>query len=184
MPVLLEKIQKELKNLRNTNDYDILDVSKLAVQPMKGVKTVTYKANVKGGMPRRTPGSSAKRKKKLDYQTMVQFLDVEFMESPTDETITATYNKQPYYFKIPDVREKFIKLKCSCQDFRFMWEKQLWDEKGLIGKFRSYTRKTLVPPGDPKGRPPVNPDEYMGYCKHMHSTLEKLREKKKIIGLK
>ena len=53
----------------------------------------------------------------------------------------------------------------NCPDFRHRFEKQLFDEKGLVGTFRRYTPV----PGSNRG--PVNPKDLLGYCKHINSFL-------------
>ena len=163
MPVLLENVQKELKEIRDFKKYKIYPVTRIALTPAKGVKTVTYKANVKGD---------------LDiYQTMIKFFGVDFVDADGTGVDKAKFRKDTYYFKKPGRRINEVQLKCSCSDFRFMFEKQLYDEKGLIGRWRKYKRKTPPPP---IGRPFKNPDDYMGYCKHIWSFLEKLRTTKRI----
>lgn len=60
----------------------------------------------------------------------------------------------------------------NCPDFRFTWEKPLYDHKGLIGRWRKYIRKTPPPP---KGHPYRNPDDKLGFDKHTWSVLFALK---------
>lgn len=56
----------------------------------------------------------------------------------------------------------------NCSDFRFFWEFPLYKIGSLIGSFRRYVRKTTT-------RPPKNPDNIVGYCKHLYSFIKALQ---------
>lgn len=63
------------------------------------------------------------------------------------------------YLSFPGVNNDVL-VRCQCQDFYFMW--QWWDRKNksLLGPHKNYVRKT-------DNRPPVNPDQAPGLCKHL-----------------
>lgn len=61
------------------------------------------------------------------------------------------------------------RLRCQCADYYFMWEYWNKQNKGLLGPHKTYVR---VSP--PSGRPPVNPDESPGLCKHLLAMLKYL----------
>lgn len=92
------------------------------------------------------------------------------------ETVSAEH-KMPYYPKEnqaaifiqqPTVSTRF-RARCQCQDYYFMFE--FWNkrEKALIGPHKQYVR---VSP--PSGRPPVNPTESPGCCKHICGLIKYL----------
>jgi hypothetical protein len=60
-------------------------------------------------------------------------------------------------------------IKCGCNDFRFRWEWWLRQKGSLIGGARTYKRKNL--------RPPVNPKKVMGLCKHVNSMFISLAKR-------
>ena len=62
----------------------------------------------------------------------------------------------------------------NCDDFRFMFEYPLFRKKGLIGTYRRYTRQTPPPP---VGYPFKNPDEYLGFCKHIWNLIGSLKKR-------
>ena len=165
MPVLLESVKKDLKKLRDFKKYKVYPVTNTAITPAKGVKTVTYKGDVKGSTD--------------IYNTMIRFHNVEFVENIGSDTRKVKFRNVTYYFKNPQEKVNEVQLKCSCHDFRFMFEKQLYDEKALIGRWRKYKRRTPPPP-HPDGRPFMNPDDHMGFCKHLWSFMEKLKKDKRL----
>jgi len=57
----------------------------------------------------------------------------------------------------------------NCPDFRFRFEKELYDVGGIIGNWNRYKKV----PGSNRG--PVNPDHRLGYCKHVYSLLKSLK---------
>lgn len=174
MPQSLKNIRKELRQLpsykyapkRNINKYPVLEVIKSTFNSRisPGIKSLYFKIVVKGEVNEDRP--------EQQYLTQVQFFKVEFSDEYKRGYTETEINGKPIYFKPPTVSTSEVKLKCQCQDFRFYWEKELYDNKSLIGNWRRYVRKTPPPP---EGRPYVNPDELVGYCKHIHNFLEHLK---------
>jgi hypothetical protein len=63
-----------------------------------------------------------------------------------------------------------VEVSCTCMDFRFRFSNQHFQNKSLDGNPPPpYIRKT-------KNRPPVNPDDVIGACKHLLATAVKLRQ--------
>lgn len=64
-----------------------------------------------------------------------------------------------------------VKIRCNCMDFRFAWAEWVKRAGSLFGKdFPPYVRKTTT-------RPPVNPKQLPGMCKHLFMTARVLIEK-------
>lgn len=57
----------------------------------------------------------------------------------------------------------------NCRDFRYRFEKELYDIKSMVGNWRRYH----FPHGH-RVRPPVNPEEIPGFCKHLYSFTQTL----------
>lgn len=181
MPVKTGMVLKELKQFRKgaPNKYNNkLKVTKFEEANAAGINSVTFRGIVTGEFVRQDEdGGRAKRQK---YRVAVQFFEVKFSKAKSKFfSIPAKIGKALQFRQVPNLKENTVKLKCSCPDFRFRFEKELFDNKGLIGRFRKYTRKTPPPP---EGHPFANPDELMGYCKHVHSFLVRLKDNKQIKG--
>lgn len=68
----------------------------------------------------------------------------------------------------------FVK-NCSGRDFRFRWEYALSLVKSLVGPFRKYKKVSG------STRPPVNPDDIPGYCKHIRTVVNSLLQAKMVV---
>lgn len=104
-----------------------------------------------------------------EYVVNVGFYRVEFVKEPGKGILEYPDPKTGAHllFKIPSIKSNPVGLRCGCQDFRFRFEYPLSLIKSLIGPVRKYTRKTTT-------RPPVNPDNVPGYCKHLYWFVRKL----------
>jgi len=175
---------------RDTRRYPKLKVSNITSRPAPGVRTLTYKGVVTS---EKTSAKSASR-----YLVQVQFSGVTYSREKKEGYVPVKIGGSLWYYKVPKVRTNPVSLKCQCDDFRFYWEKWLYDNKALIGNYRKYDAKkidkqngvstrgqtyyTLGPgyvrktPAPPEGRPYLNPDELMGYCKHVHNFLLALKK--------
>jgi hypothetical protein len=162
---------KEFKKLKVLDD--------VAIRARPGNDSVTYSANVE------SEGTSDQSKD--FYKTSIQFFGVEFgKRKSTKHSVPAKDpNGKLIFHSIPSTVTNRVALKCSCDDFRFAFEKQLFDDKSLIGSFRKYKRKT--PPGtrpqnpknpNPVGHDFVNPDNLLGFCKHVNSLMRALNKSK------
>ena len=183
MPVSLPRVKRELKQFgRNPTKYPKPKIMKVTTSAALGVKTLTFRAVVKSqGKEMTKPGPNPKGTKKVtNYLVTVQFFNVQFEQKKKDKTWKPIrIDGRLWYYKPPSVRTNLTKLKCPCDDFRWKWEFSLHDEKGLIGNFRKYNRKTPPPP---MGYPYANPDEFMGYCKHINNLLLVLKQRGYIRG--
>ena len=167
MPLFVSDIKSEMKQFpRTVKQYPRLKIKSLEEVFMVGVKSLLYKSVIEGETD--------------DYLTTVRFFNIEINETKTKQfTEIVKVGDKIKYFKSPGVRSNPVMLKCSCPDFRFRWEKPLFDNKGLIGNWRKYERKTPPPP---IGWPYANPDDLVGFCKHIWSLLNALRDSGRVGG--
>ena len=89
-------------------------------------------------------------------------------KNPSKFTVPAKVGDRIMFHPVPTVKENRVNLKCQCTDFRFVWEFPLFENKALIGRFRKYTRV----PGS--ARAPRNPNDLMGFCKHVWNFMRAL----------
>jgi hypothetical protein len=161
LPVYLKDVRDELKAFgRNPNKYDKYRVTQVQFRGSEITKSISYKAVVVGATN--------------NYLVHIQFFKVDFLdEDPEKEGYKKiTVDGETRWYKTPSVRSNPVNIKCSDPDFRFRFEKELYDNNGLIGNWRRYTRKTPPPP---VGRPYANPKHLMGYCKHVNSLIYHLK---------
>ncbi len=161
MPVFLKDVKKELRSFgRQAGKYPIYRVSKVTPLGSAITKSVSYKAVVTG--------------ETNNYQVNIQFFKVLFQENKKDGFGKIMADGVNMFYKTPTVRANPVHIKCSCPDFRFRFEKELYDAGGLVGNWRRYQRKTPPPP---VGHPYANPEHWLGYCKHVWSVLDFLKDK-------
>lgn len=162
MPVYLKDVKQELRKFRpgTTRKYPIYRVTKMTSVGSEITKSVSYKAVVSG--------------ETNNYQINIQFFKVKYAEGKKEGYSPVDAEGEKLYYKIPTIRSNPVHIKCSCPDFRFRFEKELYDAGGLVGNWRRYTRKTPPPP---KGYPYANPQHLLGFCKHVWSALDHLKSK-------
>jgi hypothetical protein len=175
MPIQLNKSKEELRKFgRNTTDYTKLSiVGELDIIPRPGLGSVTFAGNIKS----ETDPSDF-------YRVTVQFFNVKFYKNDQDNTVKVEGAGDTPFMMIPTIRQSNAALKCRCPSFRFEFEKQLYDKDSLIGNWRRYKRKTppSVRPAKPKNPNPIghdfkNPDNYLGFCKHVWSLMNVLKDR-------
>jgi len=94
----------------------------------------------------------------------IQFQNIKFFDEPPEqgEYGTIEYKEENYYFIKPTL-ETDVKIRCSCNDFRFRSSWWAWKQKCIFGgPPKAYKRKT-------KNRPPVNKLKIPFLCKHLVS---------------
>lgn len=163
MSTTLKKIYSDLSKFqRVANDYPTLKVKNLESTPFVKDERIIYKANIIG---------EKKPKKPVQlYTAYIEFQDVVFTETKDNDYSIKEINRgKKIYHKPITVDRRNIQLRCNCADFGFRFSKQLYDVEGLIGMYRKYKRV----PGST--RPPVNPNDYLGVCKHLHNFIEHLK---------
>lgn len=155
MPIYLKDVKAELRKFgRTASKYPQYRVSKLQSRASNITKSVSYKAIVRGETD--------------NYMVHVQFFNVIFSKDKKPDYVPVKVDDELWYYRVPTIRSNPVHIKCSDPDFRFRFEKELYDNSGLVGNWRRYTRKTPPPPA---GRPYVNPEHWMGFCKHIWSFL-------------
>lgn len=106
------------------------------------------------------------------YKVGIQFLQVEFVDSQAAGITRFVGRDGEQYFIHPIALDrKNIKITCQCMDFR--WRFAMWNsaDKSLIGAPPPpYVKKT--------NRPPVNPDQVPGICKHALKVIMRLSDLK------
>lgn len=110
----------------------------------------------------------------VDKNKVIKKEEPKLIQEHADKEFSMPYSSKANsgvecFIKRPTVRDR-IRMRCQCQDYYFMfahWNKQ---EKALVGNIQPYVR---VSP--PSGRPPVNPNQYPGMCKHLLSLVKKLQ---------
>lgn len=133
---------------RRASDYPVKPIQEYKVLPMVGVKSIMHQCRVRG-----TVG---------DYLVLMVFQKIEFSEESKPNTVMVKVEDRVMYASIPTTRSP-VQLRCDCDDFRFTWEYALTKIKSMIGQWRRYKRV----PGST--RPPKNPNDVPGYCKHIYS---------------
>lgn len=164
MPLLLSKVYSGLSAFgRNPGSYPPLRMKRLDTLASPGIKSIMYKSVMEG--------------ETSDYLTYVQFFELEYnAKKDKDFTEAEKVAGKIMYHKKPSIAKNPVALKCSCTDFRFCFEKELFDNKGLIGNWRKYT-----PVAPPSGRPPKNPGHHVGTCKHSHNLVSVLKSNGRIV---
>ena len=108
---------------------------------------------------------------KSEHIVNLQFSGLEYSETPTDKDHfqKITYKDEDYYMTKPTVTTP-VTVRCSCSDFTYRWAYPDWLKKCLFGsKPKKYIRKIG------STRPPVNPENIPGYCKHVFQAQSYLR---------
>lgn len=158
MPVFFKDVKTDMKKVpRDPNSYPRLPNRKVESIARPGIKSLTYKSIILGETD--------------NYISTIQFFKVGFNGGKNKKfSIPSKVEGKLVYHEKLSIKKHPSMMKCSCPDFRFMWEKPLYDNKGLIGRFRKYTKVAG------STRPSRNPDERIGFCKHVNSLLSALKD--------
>jgi len=110
------------------------------------------------------------------YRTQIVFEGIQSAES-LDHIHKIPFSSKghgiDFYLSELNVNSR-IRTRCQCDDYYFMWSYWNSREKALLGPHKPYVRV----PGS--NRPPVNPDESPGLCKHLLVLIKKLMKDKLI----
>jgi hypothetical protein len=103
------------------------------------------------------------------YQQALQFNGVAFEDSDTDQNATfQASDGEDYHVQPLDLNGHNVKVRCSCLDFHYRFANYNAQDKSLVGRPPpQYQKKT--------NRPPVNPAQVPGMCKHLLKLVEMLR---------
>lgn len=156
---LMDTFQTSKGKPRRRDFYTPLPIKNINAMGWAGLRSLLYRSEIK----------SETQYEFGNYLSYIQFYDLEVTEKRTTKTPTPIkiYN-DTYWFSIPNTKCR-VAMSCTCSDFTFTWEKELFDVGSLIGKWRPYQRKT-------KHMPPRNPKNVPGVCKHLWSLITQLSE--------
>lgn len=131
------------------------------IQPYIGTKLLTFS----GEAPSFTRNGEA------GYNQIIVFKNVEFSEEEPeiDKDKWKYLDEYKVWYKKPGLDDNDIQLRCGCPDQRFRFQYALKLNKALFGNLIKYTKKT--------NRPPLNPDNIPGVCKHNYNFIKALIQK-------
>lgn len=103
------------------------------------------------------------------YQQALQFMRVNFESEDTDTNATfQASDGEDYHIQPLNLSGHNVKVRCNCLDFHYRFANYNAQDKSLVGKPPPlYQKKT--------NRPPVNPSQVPGMCKHLLKLVEMLR---------
>lgn len=174
-----QNLSDELAMFRNggMGKYPIFPIVNYAFDPKVGLNSVAHSCTVKG--------------ETNEYDVRIEFFGIKFEKQDKEMTIdklkkmykTGKRKKDikipclvgntTYLYSVPIFGKNKVKVKCSCPDYRFRFEKSNFDSKANVGNWRKYKRVTPPPP---EGRPYANQLGYLGFCKHIYSFLKWLEQ--------
>jgi len=181
---------------RKVNDFQIRRV----VGGLRGLKKILLPRNKQVLFMANLQGQAER------YLTKIRFND---FEGKVTETTRAkaikvqTTTGDELFIDPPNLNKSPVDISCTCPDFRFNFEAQLFKGgRHLLNKnsegakaankattFQKYTRLTdpkRRPPRpknpNPKGRQFKNPGNILGFCKHIHSLMKFLVDRDLVDG--
>lgn len=110
-----------------------------------------------------------------EYKQQLLFSDVQFDPEDAEDNITfkATDGKD-YHIKPISLQGNRIRVNCTCMDFHYRFAMWNYNNGTLMGrKPKLYQRKTDT-------RPPVNPGQVDGMCKHLIKVCDRLQQQRLI----
>lgn len=133
------------------------------ITPSIGVKTLAFY----GEHPSFTRSTAG-------YNQTIVFKNITFVEEEPEIDINDYYHLEAngVWYKKPDLDGNDILFRCGCPDFRFRFSLALKKNKALFGNLIPYKKKT--------NRPPLNPDDIPGMCKHLYNFTKALIQKEYI----
>lgn len=103
------------------------------------------------------------------YKQALQFNGVAFEDVDTEQNATfQASDGEDYHVQPLELNGHNVKVRCSCLDFHYRFANYNAQDKSLVGRPPPlYQKKT--------NRPPVNPAQVPGMCKHLLKLVEMLR---------
>lgn len=103
------------------------------------------------------------------YHPIMMFQDVQYEEADTPQNVSFTgHDGQEHHIQPISLARNNVKVRCDCLDFYHRFFPHNNRDKSLYGNVpRPYVRKTNT-------RPPVNPQNVPGLCKHLLAAAEAL----------
>jgi hypothetical protein len=162
MALKLATVIKQMRSFRNPYAYESLEVLHAGIKPSPGAKSIYSQCLVNG--------------KGDTYKNYIQFFDVKFQENAEQGLFSAKVGRKDYYYPPVTANNNRCKFYCNCPDMQFTFSYQLWEKDSFIGAYKRYKRV----PGST--RPPRNPKNVPGFCKHTMSHLNQLKKMGFITG--
>lgn len=104
-----------------------------------------------------------------EHKQAIQFMNVQYLMSDSDDAgyFTDSKTQSEYYIEPIVLRRNTVRVRCSCLDFRFRFAPFNSPDQSLVGK---------PPPPYVKrsNRPPVNPSQVPGLCKHLLRVVDEM----------
>lgn len=102
------------------------------------------------------------------YDQVIQFNKVVYEDEDTPQNTTVpTAGGQTAHINTESLANSDVKVRCTCLDFYWRFANFDFKQKALMGDPNPpYVRKT--------NRPPVNPLQKAGICKHIYALLQKV----------
>lgn len=142
-------------------NYPDVDGKLVDIIPNISAKLITFRFRVK-----------SVRNANEGYNTWIQFYNIEYGDHPLSSTSVKIIEKdtgKPLYFErisLVDARRKnYVRVRCSCQDFRFRFA---WEDRANQCLYGGVPKSYQRVPGST--RPPVNPEHIPGICKHIFQS--------------
>lgn len=106
------------------------------------------------------------------YDPKILFLEVQYEDEDTQSNVTFTASDGDAYNIVPiSLSESNVKVTCNCLDFYYRFNNTNANKDALYGPLRPpYKTK----PGS--NRPPANPENVSGICKHLVKLVQSLRQ--------
>jgi hypothetical protein len=134
---------------KRQHSTDLIRITEMNWTPYLGVKTLFLKGLAQSG-------ESGK-----EYSPIVVFKGVQYHNNPSPDLVEiVASNGQHYLLDRLKYDQNEVIVRCNCPDFK--WRFNYYDhlDKALFGRKRAKYEATT-------GRPPANPSEMPGMCKHL-----------------
>lgn len=139
----LKKVRTELKKFgRMPEGLPDGKVQKgsIDIQYVPGAGAIVFMAIIESA--HRRPNQYTGKVERAKYKVSMKFLDVDFSLRPdAKHDNPAVVNRKTYWFARPSLSKNGVMLKSTDPDFRFRFEKELADNKSLIGNWTRYDAK-------------------------------------------
>lgn len=156
-PQLYTNIQRGFPDTKKRQHVaNQVNVVKIQYVPIEGNKVLQVNATTVSNGNRHTPAA--------------QFTNVQYQQEETSDAVTfkGTDNAD-HTIKQIDLSSTNVKVRCTCLDFHFRFSWQNYSDNSLVGNPPPiYRRKTTT-------RPPANPTEVPGLCKHLVRLFDVLK---------
>lgn len=132
-----------------------------------GILKLSYVPYVQDGVLRVEAVANSSGNK---YNPIIQFREVQFQEEdlPNNTTFRAADNNE-YHIQPIQLAGSNVKVRCNCLDFYWRFSPTNAGDASLYGEPR--------PPYNAQGnRPPANPANVPGVCKHVIKLVDRLRQ--------